>query len=173
MRVTALHSLKSRSLSRCHYILSLAWSLFRPLFLVTLFFAVVALRESRPLSTAHANVRKTRASESYGKLPLYFVENAGQMDKEVAYYIQGRDKSIYFTPSGVTFALISRIKADSTAKRWIVKLDFVGARSGVRPEGEVQTEAVFSYFKGSSDEWKPGLRSFEKIVYRELWPGSI
>ncbi len=43
--------------------------------------------------------------EVYGKLPLYFIENQGQLDPRVAYYIQGGDKSIYFTGSGVTFAL--------------------------------------------------------------------
>src|SRR6185503_5709532 len=131
MPAMASQSFKSRSLSRCHYIFSLAWSLVRPLFLVTLLFCLYGSgRDSRPgsVSTAHANVHKTRASESYGKLPLYFVENAGQVDKSVSYYIQGRDKSIYFTPTGVTFALVSRVKAGSTAKRWSVKLDFVGAR---------------------------------------------
>ena len=29
----------------------------------------------------------------------------GQLDPRVAYYIQGRDKSIYFTPKGVTYGL--------------------------------------------------------------------
>ena len=43
--------------------------------------------------------------EAYGKLPLYFIENQGQLDARVAYYIQGRDKSVFFTPQGVTYAL--------------------------------------------------------------------
>ena len=43
--------------------------------------------------------------QSFGKLPLYFVENQGQLDERVAYYIQGSDKTLYFTPDGVTFAL--------------------------------------------------------------------
>ena len=30
-------------------------------------------------------------------MPLYFVENRGQVDSRVAYYVQGSDKSIYFT----------------------------------------------------------------------------
>ena len=43
--------------------------------------------------------------ETYGKLPLYFIENQGQLDARVAYYMQGRDSSVYFTAEGVTFVL--------------------------------------------------------------------
>ena len=49
--------------------------------------------------------------EVYGKLPLYFIENQGQLDPRVAYYIQGGDKSIYFTGSGVTFLLTAALTA--------------------------------------------------------------
>lgn len=46
---------------------------------------------------------RARAAESFGKLPLYFVENRGQLDKRVGYYVQGSDKTIYFTNKGLTF----------------------------------------------------------------------
>jgi len=42
---------------------------------------------------------RDRIVESFGKLPLYFVENHGQLDERVAYYIQGSDKTIYFSPT--------------------------------------------------------------------------
>ena len=57
-----------------------------------------SLTEPDPATRAHL-------VEAFGKLPLYFVENQGQVDDEVAYYIQGSDKTIYFSPAGVTFAL--------------------------------------------------------------------
>ena len=132
--------------------------------------------------------------EAYGQLPLYFIENQGQLDPQVSYYIQGRDKSIYFTPAGVTFALrgpdaealeeespVSRISyragsrwtrgADEAARRWVVKLDFVGANGDVRPRGEEPTPAVISYFKGRREEWKAGLGTCASLVYEDLWPG--
>jgi len=137
----------------------------------------------------------------FGQLPLYFVENRGQVDERVAYYIQGSDKTLYFTSEGVTFALtrpspdessrspkstISSRRARDEAhgrplahsrsptppySRWAVKLDFVGANPNVRPIGQSQTEAVFSYFKGKPDEWHTGLRTYSRIVYTNLWPG--
>ena len=51
---------------------------------------------------------KPQVVETFGKLPLYFIENQGQFDPGVAYYIQGGDKSIYFTGRGVTFAPTER-----------------------------------------------------------------
>src|SRR5687768_2985746 len=42
-----------------------------------------------------------------GRLPLYFVENQGQLDPRVAYYGSVQRTSVYFTPSGVTYALVS------------------------------------------------------------------
>ena len=51
----------------------------------------------------HATQAQLR--ENYGKLPLYFIENHGQLDPRVGYYIQASNKTMYFTPEGVTYAL--------------------------------------------------------------------
>jgi len=46
-----------------------------------------------------------RIQAAYGKLPLYFIENKGQVDSAVSYYVQGADTTLYFTRAGVTFGL--------------------------------------------------------------------
>jgi len=129
------------------------------------------------------------------KAPLSFIKNGGQIDSRVAYYVQGRDTTIYFTPQGLTFALLDkdetqqiadnlagnsarkqsnriteamRIKA---ARRWSVHLDFIGANRNVQPRGENPTSTTYSYFKGPKDQWKTGLASYSTIVYSNLWPG--
>jgi hypothetical protein len=122
---------------------------------------------------------RARAADSFGKLPLYFVENRGQLDKRVGYYVQGSDKTIYFTNQGLTFLLNGKSEArpetlnadKQQSERWALKLDFVGARSGARPEGKEQTGATFSYFKGQRSQWQAGVNSYSEIVYRNLWPG--
>src|SRR5262245_31151359 len=45
---------------------------------------------------------------AYGQLPLYFIENQGQTDGVVDYIVHGNDTTLYFTSSGVTFAVVSR-----------------------------------------------------------------
>lgn len=108
----------------------------------------------------------------FGRMPLYFIANKGQMDGRVDYYVHGKDKSIFFSPGGVTFVLASTeaLKLEG-AKRWVVKLDFVGADRNVKPQGQDETGSVISYFKGNPDEWQTGLPTYGRIVYRNLWPG--
>jgi hypothetical protein len=132
-----------------------------------------------------------RLDPDFGRMPLYFIPNRGQLDERVAYYIVGRDKSIYFEPDGLTISLTqsepgekNRQPAGAKAlsspaekgkngqtKRWTVKLDFIGAHPGVLPAGEGETGATVSYFKGRPEEWKTGLPAYSRIVYRDLWPG--
>ena len=150
----------------------------------------------KPYSAAKTPAaNKPQVVETFGKLPLYFIENQGQLDPRVAYYIQGGDKSIYFTDRGVTFALTSvgdgkpssealvhpvsyrgtggakEHGPQREAERWVVKLDFVDANPNARPVGQEPTAAVISYFKGPREEWTTGLPTYASLVYRDLWPG--
>lgn len=136
----------------------------------------------------HTPKASLSVNPDFGRMPLYFIENQGQMDKEVNYYVSGRDKSFYFTSGGITIALIDRRESvvgreDIFSKgdgpedkapqpgRWIVKLDFVGADKGIAPVGLESTEAVISYFRGMPSEWKKGLPTYTKVKYPNLWPG--
>jgi len=137
-----------------------------------------------------------KIDRDFGKMPLYFIPNQGQVDARVAYYLQGKDKTIYFTSEGLTYLLSERSAGEQTGEktasvkerllinpaerelrsrrdqqRFAVKLDFVGANADVRPSGEEKTGAVISYFKGKPEEWKAGLPTYSRIVYKNLWPG--
>ena len=136
----------------------------------------------------------SRVREAFGTLPLSFVENRGQVDPRVAYYVPGHDTAFYFTREGVTIALtgstLSRASGpdglrdvarqtglpslpdrEGSPQRWAVKLDFVGANPEVRPVGQDPTPAVVSYFKGPREAWKTGLPTYASVVYPNLWPG--
>src|SRR5712692_9220210 len=134
-------------------------------------------------------------ARSFDHLPLYFVENRGQTDPRVAFYVPGKDNTLYFAPDGLTLAFTSPLTlrakpgglpdagdaalasggdegpAQPAAQRWAVKLDFVGANPNVRPQGESKTQAVFSYFKGQPSQWQAGVSSYAQLRYPDLWPG--
>jgi len=126
-----------------------------------------------------------QAKPDVGRIPLYFVPNQGRLDSRVAFFLQGNDKTVYFTSEGVTITLadstgVKKEKPDfkrpeprreENPERWVVKLDFVGARAGVIPEGEAKTGAVISYFKGKPGSWQRELAAYSRIIYRDLWPG--
>lgn len=94
-------------------------------------------------------------------LPLYFAENQGQMNDEVSHYVQGDDRTLYFTSNGLTISFHGHA----------VKLDFVNANPGIKPQGEDRKAAVLSYFHGKRDTWKKGIPTFGQIIYKNLWPG--
>lgn len=140
---------------------------------------------------ASRSITEARLKQGYGRLPLSFIENRGQLNPRVAYYVQGRDTALYFTKQGITFALTDR-KSEGTAKigfvkasfpqagaqntevkrdRWAVQLEFVGANPNVRMVAEEKTPAVVSYFKGPREQWKTGLSTYGSIRYADLWPG--
>ena len=130
---------------------------------------------------------------SSDRLPLYFVENRGQVDNHhVSHYVQGRDRTIYFAPDGLTFALLGEsspitgvqgLDPDANAhassrpderpptSRWVVKLDFLDSNSRVQPTGQRRTPAVVSYFKGPAEQRVTDLPTFAGLVYSDLWPG--
>jgi hypothetical protein len=149
-------------------------------------------QERLTISAAQPGQKSSRAA--FDKLPLYFVENRGQLDSRVAYYVQGRDKLLYFTSQGLTFALAGREKPARASEEfwqkaslrpasfaepeppglqagWVLKLDFVGAKPDARPIGQDQTPAVISHFKGSQSQWQAGLKTYATLVYPDLWPG--
>ena len=142
---------------------------------------------SNPIAVADQPSPTTVGAEHrFADFPLYFVENRGQVQGPVGYYLEGRDTAVYFTPQGVTYALTGRIDRGSNEAvvrpasfedgalaldRWAVKLDFLGADPGVSLEGRNKTPAVVSYFKGSANNNQTGLATFREVIYRNLWPG--
>src|SRR5262245_18203219 len=94
---------------------------------------------------------------------LYFIENRGQLEPEVSYYLQGQDKTLYFTPTGLTIALTETTPGADTGERWVVKLDFLGGSA--RPIGQTPTETVVSYFRGPVDQWQVGLPTYTQLRY--------
>jgi len=109
--------------------------------------------------------RQSLLKASFSKLPIYFVENRGVYPDDVAYTVQGADKTLFFTKEGITFRLKGKDRP------WVVKLTFEGANPEVRPRGEDRQQAVISYFKGPEEDWRTGLRTYAKVVYEDLWPG--
>jgi hypothetical protein len=129
--------------------------------------------EQGKTAPAAVNAKAHALISDFGRVPVFFVPNRGQTDDRVGFYVKGADKTVYFAPDGVTFALNYPAHAGSEGKseRWAVKLNFLGARENVKPEGLEKTGASISYFSGKPEEWKTGLPAYSKIIYRDLWPG--
>ncbi len=126
-----------------------------------------------------------QANIEWGRMPLCFIANNGQTDAAVSYYIKAADKTVFFTPQGLTFSLADPATNDGdtaagangigagghVAKgRHVVKVDFLGA-AAVKPAGQSESATIVSYFKGGRGEWRTGLKTYSSILYTGVWEG--
>ncbi|MBI5756025.1 MAG: hypothetical protein HZA12_03790 [Nitrospirae bacterium] len=76
------------------------------------------------MGEATANVKsgaedatKVQIQETYGKLPLYFIQNDGQVDSKVKFYEKASSHATYFTKEGVYITLVRGEKSDDRSKK--------------------------------------------------------
>jgi hypothetical protein len=142
------------------------------------------LAAARPDRARADNAEPASPLSTIENAPLHFIENRGQVDSRVAYYVQGSDTTVYFASQGITFSLANaRRVARNTglvlpglvktapSSRWAVKLDFIDANTDVTPVGQQPSQTQISYFTGRRDRWKTALSSFNKLIYENLWAG--
>jgi len=124
---------------------------------------------------------KARVVEAYGKLPLYFIQNHGQLDKKVKYYEKASGSAMYFTKEGVYISLIKQeskkvTKKDAKPERQteakLIKLFFL--KGALNPEivAEGRLEGKVNYFIGNdSKKWKTDIPTYSSVLYKEVYKG--
>jgi len=103
-----------------------------------------------------AKAERARIATAYGKLPLYFIKNTGQVDKRVMYYEKGSAHSTYFTKDGVYIVLrqtekksrAKGIKAEVRSE--VVRLTFLNPDSNAEIVAEGRQKGRVNYFIGGA-----------------------
>jgi hypothetical protein len=107
-----------------------------------------------------------RIQEAYGKLPLAFVPNGGEIDKQVRYYAQGTGFSFYFTKHMAVLALAKG------KRRQVLNLRFLRANPNPKVLAGRPGGGTVSLLRGSdSSKWRRSVGTYGEITYRDLWPG--
>ena len=133
------------------------------------------------------HIADARIAKSYGKLPLSFVENKGQMDKRARYVISGPRASAYFRNDGVTFDLWEASKIKSldkpvmkaekpskleVRKHAVLKLTFKGADPKCRVEGIDKLPGKTNYMIGKDkSKWHTNVPTYKGVIYKNVWRG--
>jgi hypothetical protein len=82
-----------------------------------------------------------RMVSDYGQLPLYFIENRGQVNRRVRYYVRGGGQTTFFTPKEVVLTL-ARPGKDPASSPFIKGLDGkFGDLQGIPPTSNPAPEA--------------------------------
>jgi Beta-propeller repeat len=126
--------------------------------------APIATGSAMPGSASRVSPKtRDRILDAYGKLPLTFIPNAGQVRGDARYYAQGNGFSVYFAPQKVTLALTAG------KRRTALSLVPVGASAGASVIAGRPAPGRVSYFIGSRRH--TDLPTYHEITYKDLWPG--
>ncbi len=125
-----------------------------------------------------SSVTKAQAAEGYGRLPLFFIENQGQVDSQVKFFTRGQGHAIFFTPQGMVLSLsrdeVKRKGAGKKGKgdRAVVQLRPQGIRAGVEILATEPLPGKVNYYQGNDPgKWRTEVPTYQSVLYREAYPG--
>ena len=113
-------------------------------------------------------VPHTRLLESYGRLPLHFEQNQGQVDPQVKFLARGSGYSLFLTPTQAVLALRERGTSDVAALRFTL----AGANPRPVVTGRDELPGKINYFVGNdSARWRTNIATYARVHYRGVYPG--
>src|SRR5438093_3579644 len=136
---------------------------------------------------------QARVTESYGKLPLSFEANRGQMDSDVKFFSRGSGYGIFITPTEMVLSLgrgsrqetkepeaLKRnagpnrpsAAADRPRRTSVLRMKLAGADPKPQLTGEEELPGKVNYFIGNDPKkWRTNVSTYAKVKYREVYPG--
>jgi len=133
--------------------------------------------------------KRLQVQEAYGRLPLYFIENRGQVDKRVKFYSQNGGQTTWFTKEGVVVSLSRQLEKPAQTgmkqrpgpparskrpeiRTTAVGLSPVGLRKGVKVTALEPQEHRVNYFIGNNPKkWRTDVPTYQAVAYREAYKG--
>jgi len=128
--------------------------------------------------------------KSYGQLPLYFIENKGQLNPKVRFYVKTAGQALYFTDGGVVFDLFRNTgankktdenllsergnyhQAPNKMERLVFTLGFDTSARKIVPKGLDRQSAVINHFVGNDkSKWKTDIPTYKGIMYKGVYKG--
>jgi uncharacterized repeat protein (TIGR01451 family) len=124
------------------------------------------LQPTSPSPAPVSEKARRRLLDSYGKLPLSFVQNKGQTETGVRYYAQGAGFGFYFTDEKVALTFGNGERGTA------LDLRFIGANPEAKLEAQRRATGDVNYLTGASAAKQyTNLPTYHQVAYRDLWPG--
>ena len=99
-------------------------------------------------------------------LPLYFIENRGQLNPNVHYYVQDHQHQILFSNESIDYYF-----PQSKGAKFL-RQKFIHANPHTVVKSTRMTPAKINYFIGNDPhKWLSNIPTASQIIYEELYPG--
>jgi beta-propeller repeat-containing protein len=130
-----------------------------------------------------------RLAEAYGKLPLSFEANRGQLDPHVKFISRGSGYALFLTSHEAVLSL-SRGAEENTSRQigpdsgelgraaasqrisTVLRMKLAGSNPLARVAGDDELRGKSNYFIGNDPkQWRAGVQNFAKVRYEGVYPG--
>ena len=109
-------------------------------------------------------------SEAYGKLPLSFEENRGQVDGKVKFLSRGSGYSLFLTGTEAVLSLST--KNSKKSENSVLRMKLVGVNPSPEVAGVEELPGKSNYFIGNDRaKWRTNVATYKKVKYSDVYPG--
>jgi len=131
--------------------------------------------------------RNLSLNPNFGKIPLYFISNQGQLDDKALFYAKTSRYTLWLTEEELVFDSTRRIEKESTESirqnprdinnpedvkydRDVSRLVFVNANRSPEIIPVDVTEHKVNYFIGKDEsKWRTNIQTSRAVLYKELY----
>jgi Calx-beta domain/Carboxypeptidase regulatory-like domain/Beta-propeller repeat len=127
---------------------------------------------------------RTRIAEQFGKLPLSFEINKGQLDGPVKFLSHGAGYDLFLTaneavlkvqkpPAQPGDKLKGTAAADADVREGtVLRLRMLGANATPQVEGQEELPGKIHYFIGNDPaKWRRNIPTYRKAYFKDVYPG--
>ncbi|MCP4216818.1 MAG: hypothetical protein GY765_19360, partial [bacterium] len=129
---------------------------------------------------------------NYGKTPLYFIPNKGQVNQKALFYAKAKRYTLWMTHEGLVFDSsravagqgdttdrasanfqpLKKTAPSPTFERDVSRLFFLGANKSPQIVPVTETEHKVNYFIGNDkSKWQADIATSKAVLYREVYKG--
>ena len=139
-----------------------------------------------PHAHEQAAISQKQFQTAYGKLPMSFEANLGQVDAQVKFLAKGSGVSLFLTPIEAVLALSQQeqkpfnhshqdvLKPQPAAKTStsVVRMQLKGANPQPQMTGLEPLPGKVNYFLGNDPkQWHSNIPTYAKVQYQQVYPG--
>ena len=121
-------------------------------------FATLAVAAEAP-NRAHLGITEQSLIKEYGKLPLSFETNQGQVNPKVKFMSRGGGYTLFLTATEAVLA----------AKSMVVPMNLLGANDKAPVSGMDELPGKINYFIGNNPAtWHTNVQTYSKVKYQGI-----